>query len=289
METPASAWDDNTMSPEWQEANRFQVKDMAPDWLMDLAIDREREINGENVTPTVLFIDELTAGDPQGQAALMGILAERRIGNYHIPQSTKIIAASNRAEDSDHFRGFTAAMQDRWAHFHVNTLTTDEWIMVDTDEGDVSEYETIVLGQAPHDMIKEAGVKWKWVIKGFCDLHPEFWTSDSEVYTAAKDEGYGYPTMRSYQRLRQCLAQIDHIPDSGGVRSELMEGIIGAKAATSLSSYYNSLKLPDAEEWLSKPEKAHTLTKSNGQAADDRTAAMVNMVVLRCPQRTTTR
>ena len=49
--------------------------------------------------PFCLFLDELPAAPPDVQKAFYSLLLERRIGEYHLPKGTWVVAAGNRAED----------------------------------------------------------------------------------------------------------------------------------------------------------------------------------------------
>lgn len=53
----------------------------------------------EDDIPFCLFLDELPAASPDVQKAFYAILLERRIGEYHLPEGSWVVAAGNRVTD----------------------------------------------------------------------------------------------------------------------------------------------------------------------------------------------
>src|SRR4249919_705141 len=58
-----------------------------------------RTVLPEDEKPFCLFLDELPASPPDVQKAFYSLLLERRLGEYHLPKGTWVVAAGNRTED----------------------------------------------------------------------------------------------------------------------------------------------------------------------------------------------
>ncbi len=63
--------------------------------------------------PFCLFLDELPAAPPDVQKAFYSLLLERRVGEYHLPRGTWVVAAGNRSEDRALVRTMSSALVNR--------------------------------------------------------------------------------------------------------------------------------------------------------------------------------
>lgn len=77
--------------------------------------------------PGVIFLDEITAADPSLAASAYGLLNERRIGAYKVPDNWFIMAAGNGAEHGAISNEMGTALADRFVHFNV-FADVDGWI-----------------------------------------------------------------------------------------------------------------------------------------------------------------
>jgi hypothetical protein len=77
--------------------------------------------------PSILFLDELTAADPQLQPTVYGLLQERRIGRNVLPANVLIVAAGNAAEDGAVAYEMGTALSDRLIHMVLRAEATD-WL-----------------------------------------------------------------------------------------------------------------------------------------------------------------
>lgn len=66
--------------------------------------------------PTYLFFDEINGSDIQTRIASYGLILERRINGYSLPDNCHIIAAGNREEDGSMAPPFERAMNSRFVH-----------------------------------------------------------------------------------------------------------------------------------------------------------------------------
>ena len=72
-----------------------------------------RRLLPEDNKPFCLFLDELPAAPPDVQKAFYSLLLERRVGEYHLPRGTWVVAAGNRSEDRALVRTLSSALVNR--------------------------------------------------------------------------------------------------------------------------------------------------------------------------------
>lgn len=77
--------------------------------------------------PAILFLDELTAAPPSLQPTVYGLLQERRIGRYRLPESTFVVAAGNAVEDGAVAYEIGTALSDRLVHLSLRAEASD-WL-----------------------------------------------------------------------------------------------------------------------------------------------------------------
>jgi hypothetical protein len=82
----------------------------------------------ENASKFCLFLDELPACAPDVQKAFYSLLLERRIGEYHLPEGTWVVAAGNRAEDKALVRTISSALVNRVLILNVR-IDVSEWLL----------------------------------------------------------------------------------------------------------------------------------------------------------------
>jgi hypothetical protein len=81
----------------------------------------------EDDKPFCLFLDELPAAPPDVQKAFYSLLLERRVGEYHLPKGTWVVAAGNRSEDRALVRTLSSALVNRVFVVPVR-VDFDEWL-----------------------------------------------------------------------------------------------------------------------------------------------------------------
>lgn len=77
--------------------------------------------------PGIVLLDELAAADEQTRTALYGLLLERKIGTYTLPDGWIVIGASNRPEDNAISCDLGTAMADRLVHLQID-CTPKDWL-----------------------------------------------------------------------------------------------------------------------------------------------------------------
>ncbi len=88
---------------------------------------RPEDLPDDPATPSVLFLDELTAAAPHLQPTVYGLLQERRVGRHRLPDTVLIVAAGNSVEDGAVAYEMGTALSDRLIHLHV-VANADDWV-----------------------------------------------------------------------------------------------------------------------------------------------------------------
>ncbi len=88
---------------------------------------RPEDLPDDPNTPSVLFLDELTAAPPHLQPTVYGLLQERRVGPHKLPDSCFLVAAGNMVEDGAIAYEMGTALSDRLIHLRLGA-NADDWL-----------------------------------------------------------------------------------------------------------------------------------------------------------------
>lgn len=88
---------------------------------------RPEDLPDDPSTPSILFLDELTAASPHLQPTVYGLLQERRVGLHRLPDSVMVVAAGNTVEDGAIAFEMGTALSDRLIHIHMKADPQD-WL-----------------------------------------------------------------------------------------------------------------------------------------------------------------
>ncbi len=88
---------------------------------------RPEDLPDDPATPSILFLDELTAAAPSLQPTVYGLLQERRVGRHLLPASVFIVAAGNAVEDGAIAYDMGTALSDRLIHLSV-VAEAQDWL-----------------------------------------------------------------------------------------------------------------------------------------------------------------
>jgi hypothetical protein len=66
--------------------------------------------------PFLLFVDELNSAVPDVQKAFYSLILDRRLGDYELPEGSRVVGAGNRAEDRALVRPMATALANRMVH-----------------------------------------------------------------------------------------------------------------------------------------------------------------------------
>lgn len=77
--------------------------------------------------PYCLFLDELNACSQEVQKAFYSLIADRRIGEYALPEGSVVVGAGNRAQDAAIVRPLSSALINRLVHVQMRASASD-WL-----------------------------------------------------------------------------------------------------------------------------------------------------------------
>lgn len=66
--------------------------------------------------PFLLFVDELNSAVPDVQKAFYSLILDRRLGDYELPEGSRVVGAGNRVEDRALVRPMATALANRMVH-----------------------------------------------------------------------------------------------------------------------------------------------------------------------------
>lgn len=75
----------------------------------------------------ILFLDEISLAPPAVQSALYGLVLDRKVGEYRLPENWWVVAAGNRVSDRSGAFRMSRALASRFSHFELAVDATG-WI-----------------------------------------------------------------------------------------------------------------------------------------------------------------
>lgn len=168
-----------------------------------------------------LFLDEFNTCGKQMEAAAMGLVLDRKLGEYHLPPGWIPIAAGNRVIDKAAANRMGTAMKNRFAHFEV-TADVDAWVSW-----------AAKVGLHP-------------LVIGFVRFRPEL------LHKMPPGDENAFPTPRSWETV----AKVADSPDA--IRLQLVTAIVGEGAAIEFEGFVQIYKgLPSIDQILADPRGVH--------------------------------
>ena len=150
----------------------------------------------------ILFADELTNANTAVQGALLQLFLDRRLGEYVLPDSWRIVAAGNRQSDRASANRLSTAAANRFAHIDI--------------EADVKDWTLWASVHGIHP-----------VIIAFVSLRTEL------LHQMPTNGNPAFPTPRAWANVSRALVQ------SGGLDMayEIAAGLVGQGAAIEFSGF----------------------------------------------------
>ena len=90
-------------------------------------VDLPDAAQGAEYDTIVLFMDELNSAAPSVQAAAYQLILNRRVGEYHLPENVRIIAAGNRENDKGVTYRMPKPLANRFRHITMD-VNLDDWV-----------------------------------------------------------------------------------------------------------------------------------------------------------------
>jgi AAA domain (dynein-related subfamily) len=167
-----------------------------------------------------LFLDEMNTASAQVMAVCMGLVLERKIGEYRLPDGWTIIAAGNRVRDRAAAQRMPTALRNRFAHIDI-CVDVDAWTTW-----------AVANNVAPE-------------IIAFVRFRREF------IHVMPNGDENAFPTPRS---LTKCSKYVG-APDD--LRLDLFAGLIGDGVAGELEGFIRLYRsLGSLDDIIANPESA---------------------------------
>jgi MoxR-like ATPase len=194
-----------------------KVSNIPPPWAQRLKAAESR--------PCWVFFDELSCAPATVQAALLRVIAERKVGEFDL--DFRVIAASNPADTAADGGTLAAATANRFAHIDY-TPNAEQWV--------IGESTAWGLG---HISARSAAASAE--VAEFIRRNPALLLQ----VPAAMDDAAGraWPSPRTWSYAARALAQ------SGSTAT--LAPLLGAGAAAEFATWRANRDLPDPEDLLS--------------------------------------
>lgn len=168
--------------------------------------------------PWLLFLDEIVLAPPSVQSALFQLVLDFQIGDYKLPEDTRIIAAGNRQEDRSGANRMLSALSNRFIHYDLNVDLFDwlHWAMVKGIHDDVVSFIRFRPGLlSEFDTNKRSFPSpraWEFVSDTIPNLRPE---SEFDTLSGTVGEGAAGEFLAFLKTARN-LPDIDVLIAEGG-------------------------------------------------------------------------
>ena len=194
----------------------------------------------------VLFFDELTTCPPAVQAAMLGVIAENRVGDIFLPTDGRVwkLAACNPPDCAANGHELEPPLANRLAHL--------SW---ETDK--VAWKRGMASGlKFPAPSFVPLPQNWRTYIDGnvariaaFHDYLPD--RLERFPKERAKQSG-PWPSLRSWTNAGICAAALEAIDAEPLLRYQAMSACVGDEVINEFQTWEASLDLPNPEAWITK-------------------------------------
>jgi hypothetical protein len=192
----------------------------------------------------VLFFDELTTCAPAVQAALLGVIAENRVGDAVLPDTVWKLAACNPPDCAANGSELEPPLANRLCHLTWET-DTEAW---QRGMANGLQFALPTFVPLPPDWEKSVGRNTA-LVGAFHKHKPGL----LEAYPKERAKASGaWPSMRSWTNAAICIAAMEAIDAEPLLRYRAVAGCVGEEAALEFQTWEQSLDLPDPEDWLGK-------------------------------------
>lgn len=189
----------------------------------------------------VVFLDELSTAAPAVQAAMLGVVLERVVGDLALPREVWVIAAANPPERAADGWDLAPPLANRLLHIDF-APAADGWI-----EGMTAGF-TVPTAARVHEPDKSRTAVSRAQVASFIRVRPDlldgYPTNDS-------DTGRAWPSRRTWTMAADLLALL---PDGDADAALLAtSGLVGVGAATEFLTWRRESDLPDPAAVIADP------------------------------------
>jgi hypothetical protein len=199
----------------------------------------------------VLFLDELTTCPPAVQAALLGVIAENRVGDAVLPDTVWKLAACNPPDCAANGSELEPPLANRLCHLTWET-DAEAWQRGMSNALGFPQPSFVPL---PADWEKHVG-RNTGLVGAFHKHKPAL----LEAYPKDRAKTSGaWPSIRSWTNAAICAAALEAIEAEPLLRYRAIAGCVGEEAALEFQTWEQSLDLPDPEEWILKAKLSRAM------------------------------
>ena len=198
----------------------------------------------------VLILDELSCARPAVQAAFLGVILDRRVGDEKLPPGIRILAAANSADEAAGGWELEPPMANRLCHIDVPVPTDKDWttwLMAD-------ESPTITPLEYAHTQLAvgwDAAWQWARALRfGFGKANQD----DKVLLNIPKEgdpnRGRGWPSPRSWTMALRAMATCKVFQMSDDVMNTFVTGCVGQGIGIEFLTWVRNADLPSVEDVL---------------------------------------
>ncbi|MEN5275787.1 AAA family ATPase [Brucella sp. TWI432] len=182
----------------------------------------------------ILFLDELNAAPPSMMAAMFGLVLDRKVGDYRLPDGWRIIAAGNRQSDRAAAQRMPSALANRFAHIDV-----EPDLSADHNNVHLEHFNSIGINP---------------ILMAFLRFRPQFihlMPGETSGSIKLPTDTRAFPTPRSWE---QAAKYIDKPKER---RLSLITGVVGDGIAAELEGFIRIYQdLPSLDLVLANPNSS---------------------------------
>lgn len=221
-----------------------------PMWAKEIAASRE---------PWLVFFDEVNAGTPAVQNALMRVVLEGRVAQLDLGRSVRFVAAANPVHQNVGAWDLSAPLSSRFAHLRW-PVSLEEW-----KQGYLSGW----ADSGPLDIPADTTPDPKMVADHKA-VQTAFLTARPDLLSAPPRQGIpagGFPCPRTWDRTARCLAIAEEAASDEETELLIASSLLGTGAAAEYLSFERNLDLPDTDQLLADPSVFALLERSDQKHA----------------------
>lgn len=186
----------------------------------------------------ILFLDELNAAPGSVQAACFGLVLDRVIGEYELPDGWDIIAAGNPQGNGSAGQRMLKPLANRFAHVFVEH-SVESTVLHGLKTGKI---DPMILG-----FLKFRGAEF---------LHN------------TNTEEPAFPTPRSWEKFSKVYNDLKKMGQDQDYTLDAAEGMVGKKAAAELTGFLRTFNdLPSFDDIMRDPSNAKLPNEPSGRFA----------------------
>lgn len=195
----------------------------------------------------LMYLDEINTARPMTQAALLGVILDRRMGDLVFPGGVRIVAAANDPKTNAGANELSLPLANRFVHYSMSSPAASEWgdfmfgIDQPEDQGSLVVMEQAVRAEWPNSWAHALSQVVGYIRATPAALHKM--PQDGEDIRA-------YATPRTWDWAARSLATSKALKVHEAVTYRLIQGCVGTGAADEFTEYMLKADLPSPEDVL---------------------------------------